>query len=314
VTGSGSNSADAEDFGAAAFPSGTVNFAAGDTSQTITLQVSGDSVVESDEGFTVTMSSPSGATIATAAASGTIRNDDAASFSSGDVSITEGNAGIKSAVFTVTLNNAVAGGTSVSYATANGTATAGSDYLATAGTLNFTGTAGETKTVSVTINGDTTVETNENFFLNLFSPTNGVTLADSQGLGTIANDDVPSPVGVTLTNVTVSEATPFVVVAVNLSAATRGRSASPQPWRAALTARASPPSAAIAAPPSSGLMPPAAPGVPPLPASPLPPAAPACCCARPSPTIPFTRASKPSSSAPGRSAAPLPTPAAPAAP
>ncbi|MCT0206108.1 type I secretion C-terminal target domain-containing protein, partial [Synechococcus sp. CS-1332] len=54
------------------------------------------------------------------------------------------------------------------------------------------GTAGETKTVSVTINGDTVFEPNETFFLNLSAPTNGVTLADGQGLGTIFNDDLGS--------------------------------------------------------------------------------------------------------------------------
>ena len=76
MTGSGPNPANASDFNAALLPSGIVNFAAGETSQTITVQVNGDSLVENDEGFTVTLASPSGATIATAAASGTIRNDD----------------------------------------------------------------------------------------------------------------------------------------------------------------------------------------------------------------------------------------------
>jgi hypothetical protein len=76
VTGSGSNPADAADFGAAALPSGTVTFAAGESSQTITVNVSGDTSVELDEVFTVTLASPSGATIATATANGTISNDD----------------------------------------------------------------------------------------------------------------------------------------------------------------------------------------------------------------------------------------------
>ena len=76
VTGSGSNPADAADFGAAALPSGTVTFAAGESSQTITVNVSGDTSVELDEVFIVTLASPSGATIVSGAASGTIRNDD----------------------------------------------------------------------------------------------------------------------------------------------------------------------------------------------------------------------------------------------
>jgi Subtilase family len=76
VTSFGSNPADASDFSGVVHPSGTVNFAAGDTSQIITVQVSGDTEVELDEGFTVTLTSPSGATIASGTAIATIRNDD----------------------------------------------------------------------------------------------------------------------------------------------------------------------------------------------------------------------------------------------
>ncbi len=61
--------------------------------------------------------------------------------------------------------------------------------MATSGTLTFA--AGPaTQTVSVTINGDTAVEPNETFFVNLTSPTNGGTIVDGQGVGTITNDDV----------------------------------------------------------------------------------------------------------------------------
>ena len=81
-----------------------------------------------------------------------------------------------------------------SFATADGTATAGSDYVAQTGTLSFT--AGQTsKTISVTVNGDTTVESDETFLVNLSSPS-GATLADAQGQGTITNDDsTPPPTG-----------------------------------------------------------------------------------------------------------------------
>ena len=78
LTGSGANPASASDFVGGALPSGTVSFAAGETSKTIAVNVSGDTVVESDEGFTVTLSNPStGATLGTASAIGMIRNDDA---------------------------------------------------------------------------------------------------------------------------------------------------------------------------------------------------------------------------------------------
>ncbi|MFM7559687.1 Calx-beta domain-containing protein, partial [Cylindrospermopsis raciborskii] len=74
VTGSGTNQADATDFGGT-LPTGTVNFAAGETSKTITVNVSGDTTVEPDEGFTVTLSNPTNATITTGTATGTITNE-----------------------------------------------------------------------------------------------------------------------------------------------------------------------------------------------------------------------------------------------
>ncbi len=75
-TGSGSDPANAADFGGT-LPSGTVSFAATETSKLITIDVSGDTDVENDEGFTVTLSNSSGgATITTATANGTIQNDD----------------------------------------------------------------------------------------------------------------------------------------------------------------------------------------------------------------------------------------------
>ena len=76
ITGSGSNAADADDFGGA-LPSGTVSFAAGETSQVITVDVSGDTMFENNENFTVTLSAPTDATIGIGTATGTINNDDA---------------------------------------------------------------------------------------------------------------------------------------------------------------------------------------------------------------------------------------------
>ncbi len=79
---------------------------------------------------------------------------------------------------------------SIDYQTANGTATAGDDYIASSGALQFA--AGETtKAISITINGDTTAEPNETFFVNLSDATNGATIGDAQGVGTIFNDDHP---------------------------------------------------------------------------------------------------------------------------
>ncbi|MDB5465779.1 MAG: exsH, partial [Phenylobacterium sp.] len=79
VTGSGSNPANAADFQNGVLPSGSVTFAAGETSKVITVNVVGDTTVEPDETFTVTLSGASGATLGTSTATGTITNDDTAS-------------------------------------------------------------------------------------------------------------------------------------------------------------------------------------------------------------------------------------------
>ncbi|QDU09046.1 Calx-beta domain-containing protein [Gimesia aquarii] len=106
-----------------------------------------------------------------------------------DVSINEDEG---TATFTVTSSLATGSAFSVDFSTADGTATAGSDYTATNGTLNFVGTAGETQTVTVVINNDPTQESDENFLVNLSNVQAGglnVVLADSQGIGTIVNED-----------------------------------------------------------------------------------------------------------------------------
>ncbi|WP_283215008.1 beta strand repeat-containing protein, partial [Methylobacterium trifolii] len=78
VTGSGTNPASASDFAGNALPSGTLTFAQGVTSQTVTVLVAGDTAVEPNEGFSVTLSGPNFGTITTATATGTIQNDDVA--------------------------------------------------------------------------------------------------------------------------------------------------------------------------------------------------------------------------------------------
>ena len=93
--------------------------------------------------------------------------------------------------FPVTLSRASPGTVSVKFATFNGTASASSDYLRRASTaLSFL--AGETsKTAMVTVNGDTAVEVNETFFVNLTKPA-GAVMGDTQGIGTIVRDEAPA--------------------------------------------------------------------------------------------------------------------------
>ncbi len=169
--------------------SGIITFAPGQTSKIITVPINGDLLNEINETFTVNLSNPSKATIADAQGIGTIiNNDPIPSFAINDVTISEGNSGTKNAIFTVNLSAASGKTTTVKFATVNGTATAGSDYTATSGTLTFA--PGETtKTIAVPIIGDTVVESNETFTVKLSGATNA-TIADTQGVATITNDDI----------------------------------------------------------------------------------------------------------------------------
>lgn len=109
-----------------------------------------------------------------------------------DVSITEGNTGSASAVFTVGLSASSTSTITVKYATTAGTAASPGDYTATNGTLTFA--PGQTsKTITVNVAGDSAVEADEAFYVDLSAPS-GATLSRSRGTGTIKNDDVaPTP-------------------------------------------------------------------------------------------------------------------------
>jgi hypothetical protein len=105
-----------------------------------------------------------------------------------NVTLAEGNSVTKTFVFTVRLSLASANTVTVNYATANGSAVAGSDYTAVPSTW-LTFTPGQTsKQVVVNVKGDTVVEPNETFVVNLGSAS-GATIYDGLGLGTITNDD-----------------------------------------------------------------------------------------------------------------------------
>ena len=112
------------------------------------------------------------------------------SVSINDVSVSEGNSGTTNAVFTVTLSPASSQTATVNYATADNTATAGLDYVATSGTVTFP-PGSITQPVSVAVLGDTLFEGDETFFVNLSGPV-GATVGDGQGEGTILDDDTPS--------------------------------------------------------------------------------------------------------------------------
>ena len=107
------------------------------------------------------------------------------------LSITEGNSGSQQLSFVVNLSSAATSAVTVNYATANGTATAGSDYTPTSGVLSFA--AGETsKTITVAILGDTTVEPDETFTLSLSNPSGATLGTVTTTAATIVNDDTAS--------------------------------------------------------------------------------------------------------------------------
>src|SRR5690242_17321346 len=107
-----------------------------------------------------------------------------------DVVVAEGNFGTTQATFVVALSGPASQTVSFSYATANGTATAGSDYVATSGAGSFA--PGEVeKPVVVLVNGDTVDETQETFFLDISNVQNA-TVSSSRGTGFIVDDDGPT--------------------------------------------------------------------------------------------------------------------------
>jgi CSLREA domain-containing protein len=202
---------------------GSLTLLPGQTSKPVTVSVNGDTSNESDETFFVALSSPSNATFAKTQGTATITDDDGIpSLVIGDAALTEGDAGSSDLVFTVTLAGATAQTVTVDYATANGTATAGSDYAARTGTLTFL-PGMTTQQVRVAVIGDTNVESDETLFVNLAGAANA-TISDNQATGTIANDDTAAPVpSISITDASVAEGNAGTVNAtfiVSLSAAT----------------------------------------------------------------------------------------------
>ena len=167
----------------------TLTFAANETSKTITVSVTGDTINEPDETVIITLSSASGADIVTASGTGTITDNDTPNFSIDSPSVVEGDNGSVNLTFTVTLNPASYQPVTVDYAQTGGTATSGTDYTAVAaGMLSFAaGTASQTITVSVT--GDTMYEASETVIITLSNASSGTNIATASGTGTIANDD-----------------------------------------------------------------------------------------------------------------------------
>jgi aryl-phospho-beta-D-glucosidase BglC (GH1 family) len=177
---------------------GTVTFAAGEQTRNIAIAITPDTTHEANETFSVVLTDATGAVIGRSIGIGTIVDDDTAtpppalpSLSVADATTAEGNSGTHDLLFTVVLSAAATTAVTVAYATGNGSATAGSDFAATTGTLTFA--PGETsKVVHIAVTGDTAVESNETLTLTLSSAV-GAVIADGSATGTITNDDTAPP-------------------------------------------------------------------------------------------------------------------------
>ena len=207
--------------------SGVLNFATGDSTQTVRVNLTNDKFAEALEHFRFNLSSATNGSVLTPSAMVSIVDNDTLvakpNLTVRDVIVDE-KAG--TATFVVLLGGprgqASANQVTVDYATADLTATAGSDYIGTGGRLTFA--PGETvKNVVVNIVDDTQPEGIERFALNL-SNVVGATLTDAQGIAEIAaNDNASASMAhVTVADVAVSEGYGYVDMAVRLTTPSTG--------------------------------------------------------------------------------------------
>jgi ELWxxDGT repeat protein len=219
AAGSGASPATAADFVNGLLPSGTVAFSAGETTKTITVNVVADALAEADEGFTVALSSPSGATLGVPAqASGTIRSPappkppqppilrPAVVQSAPRVTIAGPAEPVSRGAevpFVVEISSPAGTGKSitVNYSTLDGSARAGKQYEAVRGSLVFTGQE-TSKTILVPTMLDSVAKPfkPDRFSIRL-TAASGAKIVASTAIATIA----PIPPGLAISNITVEE-------------------------------------------------------------------------------------------------------------
>ncbi|AFZ60550.1 SBBP repeat-containing protein [Anabaena cylindrica FACHB-243] len=207
VGGTATFNTDYTQTGAASFTSttGTITFAAGSSTATLTVDPTADTTVEADETVALTLAAGTGYTIGTTAAvTGTITNDDVAPSVtinlSADQTIVEGRTSPQNLTYTVTLSNTSNQTITVNYATSNGTAIAGSDYTNTTGTLTFNPGI-KTQVINIPIVNDGINEADETFTLTLTSPTNASLGTKTSAITTITDTLVASATTTLPTNV-----------------------------------------------------------------------------------------------------------------
>jgi gliding motility-associated-like protein len=204
--------------GQVVFPAGTKD---GDT-QSITLAITDDNVIEGDETFTVQLSNPSNSLLAIidADALGTIIDNDTTPTTGLSVADFSSNESIASTNFIVTYNGSnVKNAFTADYSITNGTAQSGSDYNAIlSGQITFPAgtTNGSTQSINVTIINDLVIEGNENINIELSNlSTSLINLVDPIAVGIITdNDSKTVTTGLSVADITVDESignTNFVI-------------------------------------------------------------------------------------------------------
>jgi len=196
----------------------------------VNVVISGDGANEDDETFTVTLtnltSAYGGGSLATSVHTATITNDDVFTmgFSAATSAFAEGDSGTTTLALAV-VRTETNGTASVDYATADGTAEAGTDYTATSGTLNFANGV-SLMNVNVVISGDGANEDDETFTVtltNLTSAYGGGSLATSVHTVTITNDDTTTTTTTTAaptTTTTTTTAAPTTTTTTTTAAPT----------------------------------------------------------------------------------------------
>lgn len=171
--------------------SGTATFTPSQTNQTVSIAVVGDNIDELDESFSLSLSNAVNATIGSGGTCTIVDNDPTPGLSIADLAQAEGNGGVSNFTFNVSLSSPSSRPVTFNFSTSDVGATSPVDYIATSGNLTI-GAGATSVSIGVMVNGDFGVEPNEVFVVTLSSPQNA-TLARSQAIGTILNDDTTTP-------------------------------------------------------------------------------------------------------------------------
>lgn len=197
IAGSGANAADAADFDGGALPAlQTVNFADGETTKTVSINVAGDLIAEPEEGFSATISNAVGGALGSSTtADATISNDDTSlSIAAADADRAELDSGLAGFTFIVTRTGDTSGTTDFGFGLLGSGANPanGADFI---GSLPFgegTFSVGETtKTLFIPVAGDLDGEADEEFTVFLLGATGGANIdpLNNSAIGIIRADD-----------------------------------------------------------------------------------------------------------------------------